>query len=295
MQIFTRQVLTAFVLLAIGPARLWAAGEEKLGNEPLPDGNYAKWPGLAAVVNDKSRVYYQWVNGNENFYYIGSTAELSAILARFAAATLKSHEVLITPGPGKAWSFNRENEFTVNCHLQIFDGIAGHQLTRDQGDQVWPKEPRLTIFTGGDLDLAKLEIPKGLTFITPGELSTRIRKGSLSKDKSVKGWSAGVLAHHDPFDPANLAVVQKLLADEDDWVRLNAAGVAPLFGPQAKAALPALKDCLARKDEGLKTAAQKAIEQIEAAPDRSAAEREHAAAIAKIDEFVANYRKAAAK
>ena len=47
----------------------------------------------------------------------------------------------------------------------------------------------------------------------------------------------------------------------------------PLFGPQAKAALPALKECLTRKNEGLKTTAQKSIEQIEAAADRSAAER----------------------
>src|SRR5262245_21735398 len=188
MQTVAGRAFTALLLVAIGPARLWALGEEKLGNEPLSDANYVKWPGLAAVVNDKSRVYYNWVNGNENFYYICSAAELSGILARFAEAKLKSHEVLIAPGPGKAHSFNGVNEFTVNCHLQIFDGIAGHQLTLDEGDQVWPKEPRLTIFTGGDLDLAKGEIPKGLTLVTPGELSARIRKGSASKDKSVKGW-----------------------------------------------------------------------------------------------------------
>ena len=36
---------------------------------------------LAEVVNDKSRVYYQWVNGNENFYYIASPAELSGLRA----------------------------------------------------------------------------------------------------------------------------------------------------------------------------------------------------------------------
>lgn len=289
----SRQALTAILLLAILPARLWALGEEQLGNDPLSDANYVKWPGLAAVVNDKSRVYYSWVNGNENFYYITSSAELSGMLARFAAATLKNHEVVLLPGPGKTRSFNGVNEFTVNCHLQIFDGIAAHQLTLDKGDQVWPKEPRLTVYSGGDIDLTKLEIPKGLSLVTPAELSARIRQGSESKDQSVKGWSAGVLAAHDPFEAANLAVVQKLLADDNDWVRLNAAGAITLFGPAAKAALPALKACLERKDENLKKRAAESIAAIEAVADRAAAEREHAAAVKKIDEFVATQRKAA--
>jgi len=291
MQLPSRQLVTSILLLALLPARLWALGDEKLGNDPLPDANYVKWPGLAGVVNDKSRVYYSWVNGNENFYYSGNAAELSGVLARFAAAELKTHEVVLVPGPSKVKTFQGDSEFTVSYQLQIFGGIAAHLTTRDQGDQVWPADPRLTVYVGGEIDLAKLEVPKGLKFVAPSELSARIRKGALSKDKSVKGWSAGVLAHHDAFDPANLAVIQKLLADEDDWVRVNAAGCIELFGAQAKAALPALKDCLERKDEGLKTTAKKAIETIEAAPDRTAAEREHAAVVAKIEAFVAQQRK----
>jgi len=289
-QLLYRQLFTAILLLAILPARLWALGEEKLGNDPLPDANYAKWPGLAGVVNDKSRVYYSWVNGNENFYYSGNAAELSAVLARFAAAELKTREVVLVPGPTKVKTFQGDSEFNVSYQLQIFGGIAAHMITLDQGDQVWPKDPRLTVYVGGQIDLAKLDVPKGLKFIAPSELSGRIRKGAQSKDKSVKGWSAGVLAHHDAFDPANLAVIQKLLADEDDWVRLNAAGCVELFGAQARPALPALKDCLQRKNEGLQTTAKKAIETIEAAPDRSAAEREHAAVVAKIDEFVKRHK-----
>lgn len=283
---YPRSLFTTLLFLSLTPARLLALGEEKLGNSPLPDANYAKWPGLAAVVNDKSRVYYSWVNGNENFYYSGNAAELNGVLARFAAAELKNHEVVLVPGPSKVQTFQRDSEFTVSYHLQIMEGIAGHLTTRDLGEQVWPKEPRLTVYVGSEIDLAKLDVPKGLKFITPGELSARIRKGADSKDKSVKGWSAGVLAHHDAFDPANLATIQKLLADEDDWVRLNAAGCIELFGAQARPALPALKDCLERNDEGLKTTAKKAIETIEAAPDRTAAERDHAAAVAKINEFV---------
>jgi hypothetical protein len=293
MQTHYRQTLTALVLLAVLPARLWALGEEKLGNEPLNDANYVKWPGLAAVVNNKSRVYYNWVNGNENCYYTCNAAELSGLLTHYAAATLKAHEVAVVPGPGKASTFGGESKFEVQCQLQIFGGIAAHMLTLDQGKEVWPAEPRLTIYSGGDLDLTKLEIPKGLVFLTPAELSARIRKGADSKDQSVKGWSAGVLAHNDSFDPANLAVIQKLLADENDWVRLNAAGAVTLFGAQAKIAIPALKGCLERKDEGLKTTAQKSIETIEAAPDRTAAAKEHAEAIAKIEAFVAAQKEAA--
>lgn len=279
-------VLAGFILLL--PARAWAAGEEQLGNEPLSVANYAAWPGLEQVVNGKARLYYNWVNGNENFYYHGSMAELNAALKNFASADLKTHEVVLRPGPGKTQSFQGDHQFTFHWHLQIFGGIAAHLTTRDQGDQVWNKHPRLTIHLGDEVDLAKLEVPKGVTLLDVETLSARARNGIKSTDQSVRGWSAGVLADIDAHSKDNLAAIEKLLTDDKDWVRLNAAGALPLFGAQAKSALPALKACLERPDKGLQERAAESIKTIEAAEPDEAAEQAHAEALAKIKQFIAD-------
>jgi hypothetical protein len=279
------------LVLLLTPARLWALGEEQIGNEPLSAANYAKWPGLAEVVNDKARVYYSWVNGNENFYYFGTIDELNAALKNFAKADLKEHEVVLRPDAGKVKNFQGENQFTFQWHLQIMDGIAGHLTTQEKGDLVWNKHPRFTIHVGGDVDLAKLEIPKGVTLLDVSDLSARARQGTESKDKTVRGWCAGVIAHLDSRDAKNQAAIEGLLKDDDDWVRLSAAGSIPLFGAKAKSAIPALKSCLESKDENLKTRAQEAINTIEAAQEDAVGEREHAAASERISKFVAEFKK----
>ena len=120
------------------------------------------------------------------------------------------------------------------------DGIAGHLTTLEKGDQVWNKHPRLTIHVGSDIDLAKLEIPAGReALLNVSDLSARVRQGTESKDKTVRGWCAGVIAHLDARDAKNQAAIEGLLKDDDDWVRLNAAGSIPLFGAKAKSAIPA--------------------------------------------------------
>ena len=287
---FAPGLLVGVALFVATPTHLFALGDERIGNEPLSAGNYAKWPGLVEVVNDKARAYYSWVNGNENFYYFGTIDELNAALKNFAKADLKEHEVVLRPDVGKVQSFQGENKFTFSWHLQIMDGIAGHLTTRDKGDLVWNKHPRLTIHLGDEIDLAKLEIPQGVKLLSVTELSARAREGTDSKDKTVRGWCAGVIAHLDANDEKNRAAIETLLKDEDNWVRLNAAGSIGLFGAKAKSAIPALKECLERKDDGLKTSAQKAIETIEAAEADLAATQKQAEAIERIAKFVAEYK-----
>jgi HEAT repeat protein len=121
-------------------------------------------------------------------------------------------------------------------------------------------------------------------------LSARAREGTASTDKTVRGWCAGVIAHLDAHDAKNQAAIEKLLKDDDDWVRLNAAGAVPLFGVKGRSALPALKDCLQRDDEGLKASAGKAIEAIESAEEDPSADRRHAEATVRIEKFVAGLR-----
>ncbi len=175
------------ILSSLAAQDAWGLGEETIGNEPLHEANYTEWKGIMPVINDKARVYSNWVNGNEHFFYKGTTAELNAALAHFAKIEVKQHEVLLRPGPGMGHTFGGK-EVPHNWELHIYGGISKHLLTLDKGDEVWNKDPRLTIHTGGDIDLAKLEIPKGVTLLDIPTLSKRVAAGiAASKDKTVRG------------------------------------------------------------------------------------------------------------
>lgn len=283
------------ILALLGSAsaqQAWGLGEETIGNEPLQEANFTDWNGIMPVVNDKTRVYSNWVNGNEHFFYKGSTTELNAALVHFAKIEVKQHEVLLRPGPGIGHTFSGK-DVPHNWELHIHGGISKHLLTLDKGDQVWNKDPRLTIYIGGDIDLAKLEIPKGVTLLDIPTLSKRVAAGiAASKDKTVRGWGCGELTSLDHFSAENLNAVAKMLDDGDSWVRLNAAGSLPRFGKKAALHLPALRECLVSEDQGLKTRAQAAIVEIEQAEDKSKEEKEFAASQTKIAEFLAVRKKA---
>ena len=277
-------VLAILSSLAAQDAR--GLGTETVGNEPLSDANYTDWKGIVPVINDKARVYSNWVNGNERFFYKGTTADLNAALAHFAKIEVKQHEVLLRPGPGVAHTFGRK-EIPHNWELHIHGGISKHLLTLDKGEEIWNKDPRLTIYTGGDIDLAKLEIPKGVTLLDIPTLSKRVAAGiAASKDKTVRGWGCGELASLDHFSGENLKAVAKMLDDSDNWVRLNAAGSLPQFGKKAAPHLPALRECLVSDDQRLKEGAQAAIVEIEQAEDKNKEEKEVAEGQKKIAEFL---------
>jgi hypothetical protein len=285
MRCFLLMALAAYVSLGLVPSQARGLGTETIGNEPLSEANYTEWKEIMPVINDKARVYSSWVNGNEHFFYKGTTNELNIALANFAKIEVKTHEVVLRPAPGVAHTFDRK-EIPCNWQLHIHGGISKHLLTLDKGDEVWNKDPRLTIYVGGDIDLAKLEVPKGVTLIPA--LSKRVAAGiAASKDKTVRGWGCGELTSLDRFSEGTMQAVAKMLDDPDSWVRLNAAGSLPLYGKKAAAHLPALRECLVSDDQGLKTRAQGAIVEIEQAEDKSQEEKEFTAAQKKIAEFLA--------
>jgi len=281
----------AVLVLALTGGAAWARGEEHFGNEPLGEANYAAWPGIAGVVNHPSRVYHYWVNGNEQFYYHGDTAALNDVLRRFATVVGDGKKVVLRPGPGTAMSFSRDKAIPFGWDLQIVGGVSAHLATHDQGDKVWSPHPVLSIYVGGGVDLQKLEIPRGLTVAPVVEVSKRAREALKSKDKTVRGWGAGVLAALDRYDAANQAAVAALLKDEDEWVRLNAVMALQTFGTKAQPALPLLREALDTKDERLKTEVQNSINAIEKAREDAAAERKHAEMLKQIDQFLAARKK----
>ncbi len=277
--------LAAMSLLLAGRPAL-ALGKETFGNAPLPEGNYKEWPGVVTVVNHPTRVYQTWVNGNEDFYYQGDVATLNDWLRRYATVATGKREVVLRPGPGSASSFDRSKQTPYGWHLSLIGGIAGHLRTRDRGAMVWSATPVVTIQVTPELDLTKLEIPKGVTVTSLAEVKRRTREGLKSTDKTVRGWGTGVLAALDRFDPEIREAVVIMLKDEDNWVRLNAAGALSYMGRTALPAVPQLRELLKSDDAQLREQAQQSIKEIEAAPDQADLEKAHREANLRIAKFL---------
>jgi hypothetical protein len=195
---------------------------------------------------------------------------------------------VLRPGPGITHSFNRERGIAFNWNLQVIGGIARHLTKLEQGDKVWSSQPVLTVYTGGDIDLAKVELPKALTVLSVTEVRRRTAEGLKSPDKTVRGWGAGVLAALDPFDAGSRDLIAGLLTDPDNWVRLNAASALASFGRQAEPALPALREAEKTDDQQLRERVRESIRTIETAPERAGAARAHQEALDRIQQLLAS-------
>ena len=282
--------LAALALLAVCSVPAWALGEESFGNEPQNEGNFKEWPGVMPVVNHPSRVYHTWVNGNDQSYFRGDTGAVNELIQRLADVKTEARELVLSPGPGTTRCFDQTREVKFTAQLQLFGGIAKYVTTLEQGTKVWSRHPVLTVYTGGAVDVTKLQVPKGITVLTLTEVKQRTREGLKSGDKTVRGWGTGVLASLDPYDTESRDAIVQLLDDKDNWVRLNAAGAITLFGKKAEPALPALRRAMTSDDKQLKERAQESISRIEKAEDHPDAERAHQRQMEQIDQAAAKLR-----
>jgi hypothetical protein len=265
--------------------RCWAWATQQCGNAPFHENNYTDWPGIMPVINHTTRVYQVWVNGTEAFFYKGDTAELNDCLKKFAGLGAEVREVLIRPGPAKTKTFDGD-AVPYDWQLNIHGGVSKHLTTLDRGSKIWSKHPTLTIYTGERIALDKIEIPEGVKVIEIRDLKKRYHEGLLSSDKTVRGWGAGRLASLDPYDKDNLERIVRLLEDDDEWVRLNAAGALIHFGRKARPAIPALKECSKSANEGLRKQIEKSIHQIQTSEDKSSLEKQHRRQLRQIRSFV---------
>jgi len=82
---------------------------------------------------------------------------------------VKNHVVALRPGPAEEHSFDK-TAIPYKWKLHLMGGIAKHGLTDDIEDLERQKDPVLTIYIGGDIDLDKIEFPAGVTLrAAPGE------------------------------------------------------------------------------------------------------------------------------
>lgn len=157
-----RSLAAAIVIGLLISARTWGLGTEDFGNRPLAEANYADWKGVVAVINEKSRIYTNWVNGNEHFYYAGKSKEVNAALTNFAKVEVKHHVVVLRNGPATTQTFQKL-VISYNWQLHVVGGIAKIKAVDDVADLDWQKDPVLTIYLGDGIDLKSLEIPEGVT------------------------------------------------------------------------------------------------------------------------------------
>lgn len=166
-------IVAAIVTVIVGQffaQKAFALGTEEKGNGPLSELNYTEWKGIVPIVNDKARVYQVWVNGNESFYYKGTTKQLNAALATFAKVEVKNHVVVLRPGPVEQRSFHDKTPIPYNWELHVIGGLAKERATDDIEDLEWQKDPVLTVYIGGDIDLDKIELPEAVTLrAAPGQ------------------------------------------------------------------------------------------------------------------------------
>jgi hypothetical protein len=131
-----RQIAGIFlcVLAAALCRRAWAAGTEEFRDTEWSAANYAQWPSPFEPLSDKCRVYFRWVNGNEDFYFAGDAEQLNQAPKRLAAIKTASHEVLIRLGPEKAHSYNSARILDCHWHMNAHGSISEFVTTRANGE-----------------------------------------------------------------------------------------------------------------------------------------------------------------
>ncbi len=162
--ISTGIVAAALAVLAAG--RAFGLGQEEFGNEPLA--NQDGWsPGLLPLVNDTHRVYWSWVNGNENFYFSGDTQALNEALKKFDAVKDDGKEVILLPTRGAVGDFARTKETAFEWQVHMPSGLYLGMILREKRSDL-SAHPSLTIHLGGGkIQADKLEIPAKLKVVGP--------------------------------------------------------------------------------------------------------------------------------
>jgi hypothetical protein len=134
----------ALALLGFEFAAFGLATEQIGPDRDHPTVAQPDWPkGIVGLPRHASRVYSIWVNGNENFYFKADLRQINELLALFARARQRDHEVWIRTGKKQVQSFGKE-VIDYNVNLRVLGGIALSMAARGQGDG--GTEPQLTVY-----------------------------------------------------------------------------------------------------------------------------------------------------
>ena len=255
------RVITIAGLLFFSVSSAFGLGTESFGKEAFSESNYTTWPKIMPLVNSPNRVYHWWVNGSEGFFYQGDTASLNVALRQFAAIQSERLTVVLRPGPGTTRTFDRKQTIEFDWNMELTGGISRHMSKMQFGSEIWDPNPRLSIYVDERLDLNQLHFPKGAEVVELADLEKHYTKCLQSSDKSVRGWSCAYIAHLNPYNAESMRKIVAMLKDDNDWVKLNAAGALPhyeVFADEVIAELVAIDT----DDEKLQQRIQQTIEKL---------------------------------
>ena len=185
------RLATTLALLLVSQICLGAATSES-GNKPLSAKNYEDWPNLVDAINDESRVFQLWVNGNESFYYRGGTHELNRVLKEFAETKYPELNVVILPGPQASKEFIKD-KFQYDFRINIIGGITRAFVQRQKMEQVHSLIPTLTIYLTKEIQLDKIVIPDNVRLLQLYDLEARFEKAQQDENPLVKSGGAAAL------------------------------------------------------------------------------------------------------
>lgn len=281
--------IAAVALMLLTVSNGWSMGTESFGNEPFSGVNYVTWPNVMPVINDAHRVYHTWVNGNEHFYFAGDTIALNAALKNFAAIKADRLTIVLRPGPGKTNSFKKEQSLPFNWNLHLLGGIARHMSTQELGSNIWDPSPYLHVYVGDAIKLDGIEVPQGVEVLEIEDLQIRYAKCLTGNDRTVRGWSCGHIAELDPYNADSMQKIATKLNDDDDWVKLNAAGALSHFTSTADEVIGKLQ-AVETDDDRLQARIRKSIEVLQKAQPNEAARKEYQQSLTSIHAFVVTQR-----
>lgn len=158
-------------------------GEEAFGNEPVLENE--EWAGgVVALANDPHRVYRRWVNGNEEFFFSGDSADVNAALARFAEIEVELREVILLPQAGSTRSFD-DKRVVYGWRLYAPSGIC-LGMARKAPSPLYPAQATLTVHVTSSIQLAKLDLPAGVSLLGPADLVQRYAAATEGAEHSQR-------------------------------------------------------------------------------------------------------------
>ena len=277
---------TAAVALGLSLSSIaWGIGWGSLGNEPFKDHNYKDWPNVMPVINDTHRVGHVWVNGNEHFYFAGDTGALNAALKNFATIRADKLVVVLRPAPGIAKTFFSEKPIEFNWNLHLLGGISKHMAKEELARNIWDPNPYMHVYVGDAIQLDAVEIPSGVVVVEIADLQNRYVRCLSSSDRTVRGWSCSEIARLDPYYAESMEKVAAKLHDDDDWVKLNAAGALSLFTGVPRDAIEKLEAVKTNNDE-LQKRIQQSIDVLHSTKPNEVARQQFQQSLTAIHAFV---------
>jgi hypothetical protein len=284
------RLFAAVVLTLLATSNALSLGTESFGSKPLSDVNYVPWPNVMPVINDEHRVYHSWVNGDEHFCFAGDTAALNDAIEDFAAIGAENLVIVLRPGPGKTSSLTSDRTVTFNWDLHLLGGISKMMSTLELGKNIWDPSPRLQVYVGDAIKLDEVEIPNGVEVLEIADLQTRYAKCLASDNRTVRGWSCGHIARLDPYDTNSMHKIATKLDDDDNWVKLNAAGALSQYAIASEVVIKQLQ-AVKTNDEQLQARVSQTLEDLQRAEPDEAAQKEYQQTLASIHNFVVELRK----